>query len=38
MTDKTLRARVALAELEAMGLTLDDLLAMAAPSAVACSS
>ncbi len=28
MTDKTLRARVALAEIEAMGLTLDDLLAV----------
>lgn len=28
MTDKTLRARVALTELEAMGLTLDDLLAV----------
>jgi hypothetical protein len=29
MTDKTLRARVALSELEAMGLSLDDLLAVA---------
>lgn len=29
MTDKTLRARIALTELEAMGLTLDDLLAVA---------
>jgi integrase len=29
MTDVTLRARVALAEIEAMGLTLDDLLAVA---------
>ena len=29
MTDKTLRARIALTELEAMGLTIDDLLAVA---------
>jgi len=29
MTDMTLRARVALTEIEAMGLTLDDLLAVA---------
>lgn len=29
MTDKTLRSRVALTELEAMGLTIDDLLAVA---------
>lgn len=28
MTDKTLRARVALTEIEAMGLTLDDLIAV----------
>ena len=32
MTDPTLRARVVLAELEAMGLTLDDLLAAAGRS------
>ena len=32
MTDTTLRARVVLGELEAMGLTLDDLLAAAGRS------
>lgn len=38
MTDKTLRARVALTEIEAMGLTLDDLLAAAGREVIARST
>ena len=34
MTDKTLRARIALGEIEAMGLTLDDLIAAAGRTAI----